>query len=67
MKKDVNQKQQQLEAFRVSDKDQPLTTNQGLKISEVAWRSPTGKQVACNGNPFLPSNYFVFQHYKPAN
>lgn len=34
MKKDVNQKQQQLEAFRVSDKDQPLTTNQGLKISE---------------------------------
>ncbi|MEQ6856608.1 catalase [Lysinibacillus capsici] len=34
MKKDINQKQQQLEAFRVSDKDQPLTTNQGLKISE---------------------------------
>ncbi|MEK4172502.1 catalase [Lysinibacillus sp. FSL L8-0312] len=34
MKKDVNQKQQQLKAFRVSDKDQPLTTNQGLKISE---------------------------------
>lgn len=34
MKKNVNQKQQQLEAFRVSDKDQPLTTNQGLKISE---------------------------------
>lgn len=34
MKKDVNQKQQQLEAFRVSDKEQPLTTNQGLKISE---------------------------------
>ncbi|WP_431811746.1 catalase [Lysinibacillus sp. FW12] len=34
MKKDVNQKQQQLEAFRVSDKGQPLTTNQGLKISE---------------------------------
>lgn len=34
MKKDVNQKQQQLEAFRVSDKDKPLTTNQGLKISE---------------------------------
>ncbi len=34
MKKEVNQKQQQLEAFRVSDKDQPLTTNQGLKISE---------------------------------
>lgn len=34
MEKDVNQKQQQLEAFRVSDKDQPLTTNQGLKISE---------------------------------
>jgi catalase len=34
MKKDVNQKHQQLEAFRVSDKDQPLTTNQGLKISE---------------------------------
>lgn len=43
MKKDVNQKQQQLEAFRVSDKDQPLTTNQGLKISEVAWCSPIGK------------------------
>lgn len=30
----MNQKQQQLEAFRVSDKNQPLTTNQGLKISE---------------------------------
>ncbi|WP_291757427.1 catalase [Lysinibacillus sp. UBA5990] len=34
MKKEINQKQQQLEAFRVSDKNQPLTTNQGLKISE---------------------------------
>jgi len=34
MKKDVNQKQQQLEAFRVSDKNQSLTTNQGLKIAE---------------------------------
>jgi len=34
MKKDINQKQHQLEAFRVSDKNQPLTTNQGLKIAE---------------------------------
>ncbi|WP_418302022.1 catalase [Lysinibacillus fusiformis] len=34
MKKEINQKQQQLEAFRVSDKNQPLTTNQGLKIAE---------------------------------
>nr|WP_107951390.1 catalase [Lysinibacillus parviboronicapiens] len=34
MVKEMNNKQQQLEAFRVSDEGQALTTNQGLKMAE---------------------------------
>lgn len=54
MKKDVNQKQQQLEAFRVSDKDQPLTTNQGLKISEDEHSLKAGER----GPTLLEDFYF---------